>query len=329
MPYASRYSDYLHVVAAAIIDGCGNVLIARRPPHLHQGDLWEFPGGKVEQGESSRTALSRELEEELGIHVVSARPLVRVPYRYPDRAVFLDVWLVDGFTGQPHGREGQPIRWVSQEYLSGYSFPAANSRIITALSLPDRYLITPEPGARENWPYFLERLDDCLRAGIKLVQLRAKRMVDEELGLLTQQAKTLCHQHGARLLINATPEQAVAYGVDGVHVTSIALHAHQSRPLSSEMLVAASCHTLDDIVHAGDIGADLVVLSPVKPTASHPGAVTLGWDGFERICAVSLAPVYALGGMGISDIAATQARGGHGIAAVSSLWDGCADSVID
>lgn len=320
---ASRYPDYLHVVAAAIVDRDGNVLIARRPPHLHQGDLWEFPGGKVEPGEDATAALARELDEELGIGVTHARPLICVPYRYPERAVFLDVWLVDGFSGEAHGREGQPVRWVARTELSAYDFPAANRRIITALSLPDRYLITPEPGAPENWPRFLQHLAGCLRGGIRLVQLRAKTVAPASLTALTRQVRALCHDNGARLLLNAEPALALASGADGVHLTSQALHAQHVRPLSSELLVAASCHTVADVHHANAIAADFVVLSPVKSTASHPGAAGIGWESFAGLCDASLAPAYALGGMDDGDVMTAQGYGGQGIAAISGLWDGC------
>ena len=89
----------VHVAAAAIFDDRGRVLISRRPAHLHQGDLWEFPGGKLEPGESVESALHRELYEELGICVQAARPLIRVLHDYHDKSVLLDVWRVDNFTG--------------------------------------------------------------------------------------------------------------------------------------------------------------------------------------------------------------------------------------
>ena len=116
----------IHVAAAVIHDERGRILIALRPEHLHQGGLWEFPGGKVEAGEDSRRALARELKEELGIHVDKAHPLILIPYRYPDREVLLDVWCVDRFSGEAHGREGQEIAWVLPGDLSQYRFPPAN-----------------------------------------------------------------------------------------------------------------------------------------------------------------------------------------------------------
>ena len=90
-------ASVVHVAVGVVRNPQGNILIAKRPAHAHQGDLWEFPGGKVERGESLQQALQRELHEELGIDVTHARPLIRIPHSYPDKQVLLDVWLIEGF----------------------------------------------------------------------------------------------------------------------------------------------------------------------------------------------------------------------------------------
>jgi len=311
----------LHVAAAAIVGDDGRVLIARRPMHLHQGGLWEFPGGKVEPGEDVLAALGRELSEELGIDVVHARPLICIPHRYPDRQVLLDVWRVDAFTGHAHGREGQEIRWLALSELPQYAFPPPNRPIISALQLPDRYLITPEPGPTENWPSFLQTLECALQRGIRLVQLRAKALDHAALCPLAAQVYAVCRRHGARLLLNASPQVAIALGVDGVHLGSTELMQHHQRPSGTErLLLAASCHTAEELVHAGVIGADFALLSPVQATRSHPGMPTLGWERFAELTAASRIPVYALGGMTAADIATAWMHGGQGVAAISSLW---------
>ncbi|MCQ1775516.1 8-oxo-dGTP diphosphatase MutT, partial [Neorhizobium galegae] len=133
----------VHVAAAVIRGVDGRILLARRADTQHQGGLWEFPGGKVEADESVATALSRELQEELGIQVTAARPLIKVQHDYPDKQVLLDVWEVSAFTGEPHGAEGQPLEWVAQRDLPNYEFPAANAPIVAAARLPADYLITP------------------------------------------------------------------------------------------------------------------------------------------------------------------------------------------
>ncbi len=123
----------VHVAVGVIVDDQQNILIALRAKDAHQGGLWEFPGGKVEQGESVETALSRELNEELGLESISCRPLIEIRHDYTDKSVLLDVWWVDTFSGQAEGKEGQPIEWVSSAALSSYSFPEANQPIIAAV----------------------------------------------------------------------------------------------------------------------------------------------------------------------------------------------------
>lgn len=307
------------VAAAAVFDGEGRVLISRRADDAHQGGLWEFPGGKLEAGEDARDALQRELVEEVGIHITHARPLIRVRHDYPDKSVLLDVWRVDGFEGEAHGREGQPLQWVVPESLGEYDFPAANYPIVRAVQLPGAYLITPDLGDTPPAD-FLRQLASRLQAGIRLVQLRAKSLGESEYLQLAREAVTLCHRHGARLLLNADAAQVAAAGADGVHLSSGHLRDCKTRPLGGDGLVAASCHSADELAHAAAIGADFALLSPVAATASHPDAEPLGWVGFSELVERVPFPVYALGGMGPADRETAWAHGAQGIAAIRALW---------
>lgn len=121
------------VAVGVIQDPAGRICICRRPEDKHQGGKWEFPGGKVEAGETVQQALARELAEELGIGVRACQPLLTIHHDYPDKSVLLDVWRVTGFEGQAHGREGQPLRWIGLDELEGYDFPAANQPIVARL----------------------------------------------------------------------------------------------------------------------------------------------------------------------------------------------------
>jgi len=123
----------LHVAVGILSDAAGAILIARRPDHVHQGGLWEFPGGKVEADETVQRALARELREELGITVQAAEPLLQVRHAYPDKDVLLDVWRVTAYRGEPHGREGQPLAWALPARLADFAFPAADAPIIVQL----------------------------------------------------------------------------------------------------------------------------------------------------------------------------------------------------
>lgn len=125
-------SNYIHVAVGVVVKD-NNILVALRDENAHQGGLWEFPGGKVESGETLQQALSRELFEELGIQCREMSPLLEIKHDYPDKSVFLDIWWVTAFEGEPSGREGQPVKWVSVLSLRDYEFPEANKPIISAI----------------------------------------------------------------------------------------------------------------------------------------------------------------------------------------------------
>lgn len=312
----------LHIVAAVITDHAGRVLLAKRPEHLHQGGLWEFPGGKREPGEKRSQTLVRELHEELGITPTQFRPLIGVEYDYPDRKVFLDVWKVSDFNGVPHGVEGQGICWVDAGRLHEFSFPAANRPIVTAASLPESYLITPEPGRVECWPEFLAQLDASLDRDISLVQLRAKNLTHAELTELSPYVLQRCHDRGCRVLLNGEPEFARVLDYDGVHLGSTRMGMYHTRPLAKDYLVAASCHSADELHRAEELDCDFVVLGPVCATATHPEASAMGWERFSRLVEQCALPVYALGGMNRTDYAQSWHHGAQGIAAIRALWVG-------
>lgn len=133
---AADGDDRLCVAVAVITDGRGRFLVARRPAQVEHAGKWEFPGGKLAVGETVLAALVRECDEELGIRVLDAEPLIRVRHDYPARRVLLDAWRVSRFTGEPRGREGQQVRWVAAAELGCLEFPEANRAIVAALSRP-------------------------------------------------------------------------------------------------------------------------------------------------------------------------------------------------
>ena len=123
----------VHVAVGVILDEDHNILITRRAPDAHQGDLWEFPGGKVEAGESLALALARELREELGISIGRTSGLLEIRHDYGDKSVLLDVHVVWEFSGEARGLEQQPLAWVAPGELADYAFPAANAPIVEAV----------------------------------------------------------------------------------------------------------------------------------------------------------------------------------------------------
>lgn len=308
----------IHVAAGAIRDADGRILITKRPDHAHQGGLWEFPGGKLEAGETAGHGLARELDEELGIRVTESRPLIRIHHDYGDRHVLLDVHRVDVFEGEPHGREGQPLDWMHPDAMESRLFPAADRPIINALRLPDRLLITGADPYDER--DFLARLESALQAGIRLIQLRAHELDDRAYVGLAERARLLCDRVGARLLLNRDPLVIEEVPANGLHLTASHLMTLTRRPWGGNRLVGASCHNLEELARAVDLDLDYALLSPVKPTRSHPDVAPLGWDRFSQLVDPIPMPVYALGGLGPTDLDRAVRSGAQGIAGIGGLW---------
>ncbi|WP_295449078.1 Nudix family hydrolase [uncultured Thiodictyon sp.] len=311
-------SKQIHVMAGVLQDAEGRVLVTRRPEAAHQGGLWEFPGGKLEPGETPEQGLSRELAEELGIEIHTSRPLIRVHHDYGDRHILLDVRRVVAHAGTPHGREGQPLDWLAPNAMDPTRFPAADRPIIMALRLPQRLLIT---GADPRDPAtLLARLRRVLEAGIRLVQLRAHELDDAAYRDLAGRAFPLCAAAGARLLLNRDPVAVADCPCHGLHLTAHRLAALQRRPGAPDELVGASCHNAAELSRAAALGLDYALLSPVKPTATHPQARALGWPGFAALVDPIPLPVYALGGLTTTDLSDAIGHGAQGVAAIRGLW---------
>ncbi|MDX1319321.1 MAG: Nudix family hydrolase [Oceanospirillum sp.] len=308
---------HLHVAAAVVRNEKGEILIARRPATVDQGGLWEFPGGKLAPYETGRQALDRELCEEVGIQVEKASPLIRVHHRYPERAVLLDVWQVDAFSGEAYGREGQAVRWVKEEDLVQYSFPEANKPILKALRLPDHYMITGDAENEEDW---LHKLQTALNAGVQLIQLRAHDLSEDEYAKRAAAALELTRAAGARLILNADPSMLERVDADGIHLTTERLSHFSSRPVASAKWLSCACHNVAQLHNAIELNADMATFSPVQETESHPGVEPLGWQTFNEAIEAIPVPVYALGGLGRSDIRRARGLGGQGVAGIRAFW---------
>jgi 8-oxo-dGTP diphosphatase len=318
MPAPGAQRRHVHVAAAAVADGNGCILIQRRPVGVHQGGLWEFPGGKLEPGECAEEALARELLEELGIRLRRFRPLIRTHHDYGDRHVVLDVFRVDEYDGDPVGREGQPLAWVAPDAMDATIFPAADRPVINALRLPSLYLITGDDP--EDPDTFCKRLERALSSGLRLVQLRAHQLPDSAFAALARRAFPLCRAAGARLLLNRNPALVAGLPCDGVHLSTPALRRLSARPVAPSRLVGASCHDAEELDLAQRLGLDYALLSPIKATDSHPAAPALEWSGFSSLVEPVCLPVYALGGLGSDDLVQCFAHGGQGVAAIRALW---------
>lgn len=312
------------VVAAVLRDRRGRILLTRRGDGRSFAGAWEFPGGKVEAGESAGQALARELHEELGIRIEPEplEPVISVPCNHGGKRIVLDVYRVPAWRGRARGREGQALTWTAPDRLGGHAMPPADLPVVAALRAPDQYLITPEPVQTRDDPghgNFLRQFEQALAAGARRIQLRAHRLGRESLGLLAARCLARCRETGAELLINGDPALARELGC-GVHLRTTQLLALDKRPLPEGSLVAASCHSAEELGRAQALGVDFAVLGPIQATASHPGAAPIGWAGFACLRESVSLPVYALGGVRPADLATARRHGAQGVAGITAFW---------
>ena len=299
-------------VAAAVIERPdGAFLMASRPPGKVYAGWWEFPGGKVEAGETARQALDRELREELGIEVEEAWPWLNRAYSYPHADVMLRFFRVTRWRGEPHPHEGQVFDWTRAEAPVVSPILPANGPVLKGLRLPLEYAISD--AAKLGPDTFLQRLDRRLAEGLRLMQWREKGAPAD----LLEQVAARCKAAGAVLMCNADASLAARLGA-GLHLNSAQLATAEKRP-DFEWL-AASCHNAAELCRAAELEVDFVVLSPVLPTPSHPGEPALGWPVFNELMADCPTPVFALGGLGKGDLALARGHGAHGIALKSQAW---------
>jgi 8-oxo-dGTP diphosphatase len=315
-PDARTRSKLVHVVAGVMLDARGRVLLARRTEGRDLAGLWEFPGGKVDPGEKPLQALARELEEELGIHVQDAEPLIAVPQQYRDKRILLDVYRVR-YAGKPSDREQQALAWAPPEKLHTYPMPPADRPVVAALTQPSCYLVTPD--LRGDRAEFLAAISRALEAGLRRIQLRVPSLEGAELEALAREVKQRCDPVDAELLVNGDVALAARIGC-GVHLRSAQLLQLSSRPLPPALPVAASCHDAAELAQAQLIGADFAVLGPVARTPGHGERAAMGWRGFAALREAVPLPIYGLGGLGRADLALARGHGAQGIAAIRGLW---------
>lgn len=312
------HNPVLHIAVGVLIDAGGRVLIAQRRAGTPGAGKWEFPGGKREANESIQAALARELDEELGIQVQQLRPMLRFHHDYADRRVLLDVWRVLEWRGQPVGREGQIIAWCAPLRLMDYDLLSANKPIVDAIRLPDGYVISPEPGA--DCAAFLQAASTAAARGARLLRLRALSLDDAAYETLAHALKARLQEHGTALMLDRGPEMLARVGAAGLHLPARAAQRLSQRPVPNNLWFAVSCHSRQALVQARRLGADFAVLSPVKPTASHPQSEPLGWHGFAQASDDVALPVFALGGLTPDDCKTAWANGAQGVAGINAFW---------
>lgn len=313
MPSTER--KFVPIVAGCLSNARGEFLICQRPAHKSYPGEWEFPGGKLERGESAQGALKRELHEELGIQVTACRPLIRLRHVYPDLAVELDTWLVSGFDGQVRSSEHPAIAWVRPDEMPRWKLLAADRPIVTALRLPAHYAFTP-PEAEAGW--ISQRLDGL--PPHTLLRLRRPGLPDADYETLAQHLLPHCRSRNLPLMLDRDPAMVTRIGAAGWNAPARCLQDLRARPLPLEYWAAASCHNADELERARSLGFDFAVLGAVSRTATHPDQAGLGWPGFSALAQNASIPVYAIGGLQMDSLVEAQAHGAQGIAGISAFW---------
>lgn len=310
-------SKIVEVAAAVLLrDGKAGAaqefLLAQRPEGKVYAGYWEFPGGKVEPGESMRAALVRELQEELGIVVEHAWPWMCREFIYPHATVRLKFFRVTAWQGEIRPIEHSGLNWlkVGESPCVSPILPA-NGPILRALELPPVYALSlaEEIGIEGEW----RRLAQALDTGLRLIQLRDKTLPPAERLRLAEGAMRLLRPYpDACLLVNDDEKLARQVGAHGVHLSSRRLAQIERRPDFG--WVAASCHTAADLALAARLDIDFAVLGPILPTASHPESAGMGWECFADLLDRSPLPVYALGGLRQDMLGTALEHGAQGIA---------------
>lgn len=306
----------IHVAAGVLRRASGDVLFTQRPEGKVAAGWWEFPGGKIEPGEAGIDALKREIDEELGVRVHEARPLIRFRHEYSNRSVVLETWLVTAFDGDPQPREGQTLRWSQPSALSAWpqALPTV-APIVRALTLPVHYVFTRPEACIDG---IVAGLPQLPRGA--LLRLRQPALDDATYRDLAATLAPHVAQAGLRLVLDRDPAMVAAVGAAGWHATEAMLRSLRDVPMPVPALRLASVHDAGGLRRAQDLGFAAAVLGSVQPTPSHAGAAALGWGGFTVLCGTAALPVYAIGGVGPEALPRAFAAWAQGVAGISAYW---------
>lgn len=306
----------VHVAAAVITRPDGSVLLGQRAPDTFYPGYWEFPGGKVEPGETPRDALIRELDEELGMRVDTAYPWITREHVYEHAHVSLHFFEVTAWRGEIHDRVHSALSWQRADAMDVGPMLPANGPILKALRLPRLFGITHagEIGIDAQ----LARLEAALAGGLRLVQIREPALPDADCERFARAVVERCHAAGALAVVNGDAALARRIGADGLHLPARSLMAADGRP--DFEWVGASCHSRAELEQAAALELDYALLGAVRPTQSHPERATLGWPAFGELIVRLPLPVFALGGLSAGDLETAKAAGAHGVAGIRGIW---------
>ena len=307
------------VAAGVLINSEGQFLLGSRPAGKPYAGYWEFPGGKLEQGESAHQALCRELNEEMGITVNCATPWLTQRFDYPHANVELRFFKVTDWSGTLHGHEGQQLAWQSVGQLNVSPILPANGPILRSLALPTQINISnvAELGIEQ----FLTKLHEKWAQEPSWLLLREPQMSRAEYAALVQAVQQIQRPLGGKIILHQDIELARQLKINSIHLTARQLAQVTERPCDMDW-VSASTHNLADLQQVERLGLDFAFLGHVNATQSHPDEAPLGWSGFEPLVSHGWRfPVLAIGGQSPATLGTAQSNGAHGIAVLRAAWD--------
>ncbi|MDH0719356.1 thiamine phosphate synthase [Acinetobacter junii] len=289
-------------VAIAILLHKSKVLVGWRQANQHQGNKHEFPGGKIEEGETPEQACRREVYEEVGIGLKEWHQFDVIRHEYEDIIVTLHLfhtYVPDELLSLIH----QPWSWFSRDQLADLNFPKANSTIIERLI----------------WSHLI-KISDQVDELPKTNSQMYLRIETKDIEKLQQQLIKLSEQQLLKLIVNVDVWQqlntVLQEKIKTVHLKQSQLMQLKKGDLVVAKRYIAACHDAVSVQHAHQIGCDAIFLSPVNPTATHPNSKVLGWDGFAALAQNSDIPVFALGGVAPADLEQAQKHNAYGLAGI-------------
>lgn len=291
-------------VAIAILIHRGKILVGWREEQQHQGGKHEFPGGKVEQGETPEEACRREIYEEVGIGLKDWHQFDYIHHEYDDIIVNLHLfhsYVPDELLNLIH----QPWAWYTRDQLLHLNFPKANKNIIKRL----------------YWPHLIKISNtlSTVESNDALLYWRIEEFEPQYIEQLT----ALDEGQRSNLIINVdiwrqlSPE--LQKQIKAVHLKQSQLMNLHKGDLTVGVRYIAACHDAVSLQHAQQIGCDAVFISPVKSTTTHPEVLALGWERFADLAQNSQIPVFALGGVHPDDLATAQQHGAYGLAGIRNF----------
>ncbi|WP_308419420.1 Nudix family hydrolase [Chitinibacter fontanus] len=306
------------VAAGILLQPDGQFLMASRPAGKPYAGYWEFPGGKLEAGESALEALKRELQEELGINVTAATPWLCQRFDYPHALVELHFFRVTAWEGAMHSHEGQQFAWQQAGHLQVSPILPANGPILRGLSQPQLLRFTPA-GLLDN-EALVSQIKQYWAQSDAWFVLREPQLDADSYAALCQQITQLPRPHGGKLIAHGSLELASQLPVDGIHLSATQLMACTSRPRGFDW-VGASTHDQQQLAQVQTLGLDYAVLGHVNNTASHPDEPPLGWDEFGCLLKQGWSfPCFAIGGQSVATLPLAQSYGAQGVAVLRAAW---------